>query len=199
MGAPVYSVEDFLGALQALLPRGRAWNLDVDSVQGKIGAALVSSFQRVNVANAALLSDAFPSTADFLLPEWEAALGLPDPCAGPGTTVADRQAQVITRLTDSGGLSQSRFIELAARLGYTITITTFAPFRAGHSSAGDPLGDEDSYFVWQVNAPSETVSYFRAGSGRSGDPLASWGNAVLECSIADRVPAHTTVLFSYGP
>lgn len=198
MRAPVYSVADFLGALQNLLPRGRAWSTEPDSVQAKLEAGLVSTTRQVNLVDAQLLEDAFPSTANFLLPEWEAALGLPDPCAGPATTISERQAQVVTRLTDSGGQSSARFIALAEQLGYTVTTTMFAPFRAGHSHAGDELGGPYSFFTWQVNAPFTTVTYFRAGSARAGDPLASWGNEVLECALQERSPAHTTLGFTYG-
>lgn len=198
MSAPVYSVDDFLAALQNLLPRGRAWNREPDSVQSKALRGLVGVFRAVNVDDAQLLEDAFPATSSFLLPEWEAALGLPDPCAGPSTTIAERQEQVVAKLTDNGGLSASRFVALAAQLGYEVTTTTFAPFRAGHSRAGDPLGGPWSYFVWQVSAPETTVTFFRAGSGRAGDPLQRWGNDVLECAIRERAPAHTIVQFAYG-
>lgn len=195
MGAPVFSVVEFLGALQSLLPSGRAWNTDRTSVQAQVEAGLVASFQRVNVSDAFLLVDAFPSTAVFQLPEWEEALGLPDPCAGEAPTIAARQQQVVTRFTDSGGMSKQRYIDLAASLGFTVTITEFAPFRAGHSAAGDPLCGEDWWFVWQVTAPPVTVSYFRAGFGAAGEPLATWGDTVLECSLRARAPAHTIILF----
>lgn len=198
MSAPVYSVEAFLGALQNLLPRGRAWNSEPGSIQAQLEAGLVSPIQRVNVADALLLEDAFPATTNFLLPEWEAALGLPDPCAGPAPTVAARQAQVVAKFTDGGGQSSARFIALAAVLGYTVTTTMFAPFRAGQSQAGDPLGGPWSFFTWQVNAPATTILYFRAGSGHAGEPLASWGNEVLECALQERAPAHTVVQFAYS-
>lgn len=198
MSAPVFSVEEFLAAFQSLMPRGRVWNTDPASIQAQLEAGLVASTRRVNEADAFLLIDAFPATANFLLPEWEAALGLPDPCAGAAPTIASRQQQVVARFTDSGGHASLRFVELAAQLGYTVTTTMFAPFRAGHSHAGDPLGGPEWFFIWQINAPSDTIAYFRAGSGHAGDPLASWGNTVLECALAARAPAHTTLQFAYS-
>jgi len=198
MTAPIYSLEEFLGALQNLLPQGRAWSIERQSVQARLEAGLISAFQRVNVSDAELLEDAFPATAHFLLPEWEAALGLPDPCAGPAPTIAERQAQVVAKLTDGGGQSADRFIELAGILGYTVTVTSFAPFRSGVSHSGDELGEPGAYFLWQVNAPSTTSLFFLAGGGHSGDELQTFGNDVLECSIRGRAPAHTTVRFTYG-
>lgn len=196
--APVYSVADYLGALQKLLPQGRAWNNEPTSVQAMVEAGLVAATQRVNVSDAQLLVDAFPSTTNFLLPEWEAALGLPDPCAGEAPTISARQGQVLARFTDTGGQSAARFIALAAQLGYTVTTTMFAPFRAGQSHAGDPLGGPYSFFTWQVNAPLQTSTLFRAGVGHAGDPLQAWGNTVLECSLSGRSPANSSLQFAYG-
>jgi len=198
MSAPVYAIADFVAALQNLLPQGRAWNRESGSVQGQLESGLVSPVWRVNVQDAALLVDAFPQTAQYLLEEWEAALGLPDPCAGPATTIAERRAQVVAKLTDGGGQSKARFIAFAAMLGYEITIDEFAPFRCGASGCGDGLGDEDWWFVWQVNAPGESVHYFEAGQGSAGDPLSSSTNAVLECAVENRAPAHTVVTFAYS-
>lgn len=198
MTAPIYSLADYVSAFQNLLPRGRVWQTDPASVQAQLEAGLVASTQRVNVADAALLVDAFPSTTVYLLPEWESALGLPDPCAGPAPTVAARQQQVVARFTNGGGQSAAYFIALAKALGFTITTTMFAPFRAGQSHAGDPLGGPWSFFTWQVNAPLNTVSYFRAGHSRAGEPLASWGNTVLECELNALDPAHTVVQFAYS-
>lgn len=198
MSAPIFSVADFLSAFQKLMPRGPVWSSDPNSFQSQTETGLISTWQRINKADADLLIDAFPATAVFLLPEWEAALGLPDPCAGPAATVAQRQQQVVSRLTNSGGQSSAYFIALALSLGYVVTTTMFAPFRAGQSHAGDPLGGPWSFFTWQINAPLNTIQFFTAGFGRAGDPLESWGNTVLECEIAAVAPAHTVVQFSYS-
>lgn len=198
MPAPVFSADDFLSAFQKLMPRGPVWQTDPNSVQAMLERGLVTTWSRLNQSDADLLRDAFPATAVELLPEWESALGLPDPCAGAAPTIEQRQRQVVARLTDRGGLSAARYIALAADLGYTVTITTFSMSRAGEMRAGDLLAGPEANFTWRVNAPFETINYARAGSMRAGDLLGTFGNTVLECELTARAPAYTKVNFAYG-
>ena len=93
--------------------------------------ALAQVYVRQTARSRNLVVDAFPATTVELLPEWENTLGLPDPCAGPSPTLGQRIAQVVARLTDSGGQSVAYFVELARRLGYDITVTQYAPSRFG--------------------------------------------------------------------
>jgi uncharacterized protein YmfQ (DUF2313 family) len=198
MAAPNYQASDFLTALQALMPRGLAWPRDPSSVMAQVEAGLSPTWQRLTQQNNNLLVDAFPATSDQLLPEWEAALGLPDPCAGESPTLQGRQQQVVARFTNSGGQSIAYFVAYALTLGYAVTVTEFAPFRAGQSAAGAACGIVDWAFTWQINAPPETVTYFCAGLSGAGESLADWGNAVLECEMNAIKPAHTILNFTYG-
>lgn len=192
------TVLDYLAALQRLLPRGRAWPRDADAVLTRVLGALAPTLQRVDADALALLVDAFPPTADQLLPEWEATLGLPDPCAGPLPTLQQRQAQVAARFANSGGQSVEFFQDFAAGLGIPVTIQAFAPFRAGQSTAGMAVGIVDWAFAWAVNAAAVAVTQFRAAASAAGEPLAAWGQPVLQCEIAALAPAHTLPLFTYG-
>lgn len=197
MGAPNYQASDFLSATQALMPRGRAWPKDPTSVQALVMAGLAPTWVRHTQSNNNLLVDAFPATAVQLLPEWESALGLPDPCAGESPTLSGRQAQVVARLTNSGGQSVPYFTVYAAALGYTVTVTEYTPFRMGQQRMGCQLGTQDWAFTWQINAPAQTITYFRMGQSYMGESLASWGNAVLECELTALKPAHTILNFAY--
>lgn len=132
-----FAAADYANAMRALMPRGAVWPLSSDSVQGDTLAGLAPTMERIDAAAVALLVGAFPATADELLPEWEASLGLPDPVIGAGPTDDQRRAQVVARLVGAGGQSRQRFIDFAATLGFTITITNYAPLRAGHFNAGD--------------------------------------------------------------
>lgn len=198
MAAPNYQSSDFLSALQALMPRGLVWPRDPTSVMAQVMAGLAPTWARHTERNNNLLVDAFPATAVELLPEWESALGLPDPCAGVAPTVSARQAQVVARFAGSGGQSAAYYIAYAAILGYTITITEFAPARAGQLRAGQPLNGAAWAFAWRINAPLNTVVKAKVGSARAGDPLASWGNAVLQCELSEIAPAHTILIFAYS-
>lgn len=196
--APVFQAADFLAALQACMPRGKVWPKDPDAIQTQALQGHATPFQRQNDRANYLLTDAFPATADELLPDWEATLGLPDPCAGVSPTLQARQRQVVARLTNSGGQSVPYFIAYAQSLGFTVTVTQFTPFRMGQQSMGCQLGSQDWAFTWRVNAPASTISYFSMGQSGMGEPLASWGNNVLECELRALMPAHTILNFAYG-
>lgn len=197
MSAPIYSVDDFHIALQALMPRGRAWSKDPGSIQDKTVACFAPSYARNSQAALALIANAFPATALDLIPEWQESLGLPDPCAGVAPTLIQQRQQIVARLTNSGGQSAPYFIGLAAALGYTITITNDAPFRCGQSRVGDHLGSSDWFFLWTVHAPEFTTQPFLVGQSTAGDPLGSTGNAVLQCEIEEAMPAHTVLQFNF--
>ncbi|NYH21377.1 YmfQ family protein [Paraburkholderia bryophila] len=197
MTAPNYQASDFTTALQACMPRGLVWPRDPTAVQAQVVAGLAPTWARHTAANNALLVDAFPLTSVELLPQWEASLGLPDPCAGPSPTLQGRQQQVVARLTNSGGQSVPYFIGYAKTLGYTVTVTEFTPFRIGQQRMGSQLGTQDWAFTWQINSPLNTVTYFNIGTSYVGQALASWGNAVLQCELTEIKPAHTYLNFAY--
>jgi len=196
--APAYTAADYLSALQSLLPRGRVWPREPDAAQTKALSGLTPTYERQNVRANHLLVDAFPTTTVELLPEWEATLGLPDPCAGIAPTIQARRAQVVARFTASGGQSIAYMTALALSLGYSITITQFIPARAGILRAGQPLCGNDFAHAWRVNAPLNTSFAFRAGASAAGEPLSSIGNTVLECELKEVAPAHTNLFFSYS-
>lgn len=198
MLAPVLTSDDFLRAFQGLLPRGAVWPRDPDALQTKVFRGLSSIYAQNTARANNLLIDAFPGTTFELLPEWEETLGLPDPCAGVGPTIEARRAQVIARLAAVGGQSIAYFTQLAANLGYSVTITQFAPFAFGQASFDDALNGPDWAFAWQVNAPSYSIRYFAFGPGVFGEPFASWANNVLQCEISAYAPAHTIPLFNYN-
>lgn len=196
MTQPAYTADDFTDQLLALLPRGRAWPRDLETTIRKTIAGLAPTYARNMERGNALVVDAFPGDTESLLPEWEASLGLPDPCAGAGATIAQRRAQVVSKLADTGGQSEGYFIALAAKLGYEITITKYAPNTFGMAFGGFFAGDDWAY-TWQVNAALVNQHFFEFGAGSLGDPFSSWGNAVLECVFNALKPAHTVLIFSY--
>jgi len=159
---------------------------------------MADELSRADGRAADLLRELDPRTTVELLTDWETALGLPDACVPAGQTIQQRRSAVVAKYTSLGGQSRQFYIDLAAALGYTITITEFRPFRAGISVAGDPLTNGDWIFAWQVNAPETTIFEFRAGQSTAGEPLRNWGNDELECAISAVKPAHTEVLFAYG-
>jgi uncharacterized protein YmfQ (DUF2313 family) len=196
---PVLSQQDYADVLSALAPQGRAWPSDATSVVQQVFAALAPTPFRAFDRASNLLTDAFPPTTVELLPEWQASLGLPDPCAGPSPILSVEQQQVLARFIAGGGQSVAFFISFALTLGMVITITQFAPFRAGVSTAGDPANDEAWAFAWQVNAPAVMETFFTVGNSTIGQPLVTLdGTDVLQCELQRLSPAHTKLIFSFG-
>ena len=191
------AVSDLAGLFLRLLPRGRVWPKVLSAVQPQAIAAIMPTYQRLLARDNYLLVDAFPSTTVELLPEWEASLGLPDPCAGEDPTIELRQMHVVARLTQSNGPSIPSLTAFAAALGYTITITEFAPARADVSYADDPCYEPEWAFAWQINASIENVVYAEADGSFADDPLLTTGTAVLQCEMARLAPAHTVLLFNF--
>lgn len=198
MALPPLAAAHYGAALLALLPPGAAWPRDPASVLARVAAGLAVSPARLEARAVALLADAFPVAPLELLPEWEASLGLPDPCSGPAPSTEKRQAAVAARFAARGGQSVAYFVAVAAAMGFTITITHYKAARAGDATVGEPIQDEAWAHTWRVNAPATTVSYASAGAASAGDPLAAWGNTELECALRRLAPAHTVPIFAYS-
>lgn len=162
MPAPLFSSQDYLAALQALMPRGRIWPRDSDSVQAQVLAGVTKSYEANNLRANNLLVDAFPPSANELLPEWEATLGLTATSAGPAASVPARQTLVVARLIGANGISVSDFTNYAALLGYQISVKGRAPFRCGQSRAGASLGGIGRLFEWIVTARALPLMPFGA-------------------------------------
>lgn len=191
---PDIGVEEHTAALQALLPSGPVWR---GSVLRLVSRGLVTPLARLRARAGALLADAFPATAYELLPEWEATLGLPDPCAGDSPTLQQRRSQVVARLTSRGGQSVPYMVERARLLGYQVTVREYAPARLGVMRMGDRLQGTEWAHAWAIRAPATTVIPFRFGLSGVGERFRTWGNEVLECELRSVCPAHTILLFQY--
>lgn len=198
-----HSAEAYQAQLAALLPRGRAWPREGGSTLMRLLHAEADELARIDGRAADLFEETDPRSTLELLTDWERVAGLPDNCIPAPDSIAERRAALLARLTGQGGQSRAYFIDLAASMGYAVTMDEFAVFAAG-SLAGDDLNDDDWAHAWRVNVlpPAVdtgigfTITYFTAGSD-AGERLAGFGSLDLECVISRARPAHSVVLFSY--
>lgn len=193
-----FSAQDYLGALQALMPRGRVWPRDLDAMQTRLLLSLAQVYERNDGRSRELLSDGFPQSAVELLPEWEATLGLPDSCGGVPESIAERQARLVVKLREPGGMSRVYFLDLALELGYSdTTIAEFGPANC-QMTCESPVVDQFFRFIWKVNLPHEVdnQTFFRADT-RCDTRIDSYIFGALECQLMRFKPAHTQVIFSY--
>lgn len=177
------AANQYLAQLQALMPPGAAWTREADANLTRLLAAFAEEFARVDTRADELLNEADPNATSEMLADWERAFGLPDLCLySVPQTVVQRRAALVAKMTSVGDLTAQFFIDLAASLGYTITIDENV---------------DGSRFKWRVNSGSVSITPFRVGASRVGDPLRTWGDELLECTISSYQPAHTDVLFAY--
>jgi uncharacterized protein YmfQ (DUF2313 family) len=104
-----------------------------------------------------LFTETDPRLTYELLPDWERAFGLPDPCNAEVQNLALRREALIRKLTQIGRQDIPFFVSLATGLGYQIQIYEYRPVVCGISRCGEtrPAGQL-------------TYAYFRCGSGHCG-------------------------------
>lgn len=134
-------------------------------------------------------------TSGNYIVRWEKLLNLDS----SGKNGQQRIQSVITKINEIGGLSIPYFTQLAASIGYDITITEPQPFRVGVNCAGDRLASESIMWVWWVNIRNadSCATRFHAGMSVAGDRLTAYGDGIIESVLTDLKPAFTNIRFTY--
>lgn len=192
------SVLDYLNLLKSLLPLGKAWSIETDSVFYKFLYGQAEEFARIDQRFDELMVEADTRYTNELIYQHENDFGLPDECTDAASTLSERRNECHTKLMARGGLHKQYYTDLAAAYGYDITITEFTPFWCGLGTCGSPCGDQWVLFVWQVTIDYSggVLVYFTSGSSVSGDPLIRVaGLDTLICLISKYKPAHTMVKY----
>lgn len=100
---------------------------------------------------AALLLEMDPRTTVQLLPDWERVYGLPDQSLITPVTTDARQAALVTKVMQTGGLSATYFQSLLEQAGYTVIIDEPRGFFAGVNRCRDRLYDPTAVsWYWRV-------------------------------------------------
>jgi len=190
------TLDDYRQQLLVLLPPSDVLDISDGSQLHSLLDAMSAELARVDGRVDDLLRELDPRSASELLNDWETELGLPSACAPLAISLGERRDAAHAKLTERGGQSRQYFIDLAAKLGFTVTITEFKRHTV-RSGVNQPLFNQAWAFWFRINAPATTI---RVATVRSGvdEPLRSWGNELLECAIDEDKPAHTQVLYAYG-
>ena len=150
------SGDDYTQAFLALLPQGQAWPRSPQSTLVQTCDGLSQYWGFVDGRAADLLErESDPRQTLELLPDWERNWGLPDPCYTAPQTIGQRQLALVMRMTMQGAQSRAFFIEVAAMIGYSITITEYRPFVVGIDRCGDNrvYGDGTDPMMDEWNKP----------------------------------------------
>lgn len=192
------SADSYVSLLRSLLPRGKAWGLQLGGLLDELLHGFAQELSRVDAQVNKLSNERDSRFTNELLSEHETELDLPDECTiNRPTTVEARRQAVHAKLLSLGGLNPQFYIDFASNLGYTITIDEFSPFICGLGDSGDSCGDSDIIFHWRVNFDTDTeLLFFRSGIGASGDRIidAVTGEDLL-CFFNELKPAHTILIF----
>jgi uncharacterized protein YmfQ (DUF2313 family) len=150
------SGSDYTQAFLQLLPQGQAWPKHApESVLVQAITGLCDYWGYVDGNAADLLEiESDPRLTVQLLPDWERNWGLPDPCYTAPQTIGQRQLALVMRMTMQGAQSREFFINVAAMIGYTITITEYRVFVCGIDGCGDCRvygdGSDPMYNEWGI-------------------------------------------------
>lgn len=195
---PRFSQADYQSQLTALLPSGFAWRREPDAFLILLLAAIAEELARIEAGVEFELREGFPDTTVARLSEWERALALPE-CTDIDQGFATRRAQMLLKLTEAVGTTPNRIVEVAARLGYTITVDErFDEVYTCQSPCENPIyGDEVRLVFYVLSDEVSIISEFTCETPCE-EPLRMWGNDLLECVVGKLVPAHAKVLFVYG-
>jgi uncharacterized protein YmfQ (DUF2313 family) len=123
---------------------------------------------------------------------------LPGPCITIAQSLADRRKALLAKYRWVGEQSRQFFIDVAADLGYAITITEYNAANPGPQTEynGIPLVGDAWNFVWQINAAIQNQSIRVYGSQYPG-PYQTFGNELLECTLRSLAHTHRVLFFSY--
>ena len=195
MLAPKPSLDEWWAATMGLLPQGLAWARDRLSNLGRLIEVMADERRQRHERSLILLeAEAVPTLSVELLPEWERALGLPDPCRAAPGTLAERHAEVADIFFADHAPTAENMVAWAARAGWNISIREQRDFVLGVSQLGDAMGESD--FAWVVSVLDQNIDFFRLGQNALGDPFWTWPDlATLECVLRRANPGHLQIYF----
>lgn len=190
----------FEQALAHLLPQGAAWPRDPASVWMRLLFGVAATLDELDAWMQQTATEWLPHATQTRLPEWEAAVGLPDTCVDPLQTVEARRAALLARLrgpqgayADSSPAAPGALQAYANALGLAATVTVSRPFRVGRNRVGQRLGSNGRItFSLALAGASEP---FRVGTHRVGRRLVERPAQVaqLQCVLDRVVPARFAI------
>lgn len=192
--------EQYRLQLRGLLPSGPAWDPELVPEIDLLLQGVALEFSRIEGRAVDLLNEMDAAGVSELVPDWEAIMGLPDPCLGLNPAFEDRRLAVRRRLFEVGGQSPAYFIEIAVRQGYpNATVTEHRAPRMGRSRFGVAhFGTWSAQFMWTLNTGPRRRLGRRFGASFWGERFGMNPSGALECVIRRAAPAHALEFINYG-
>lgn len=117
--------EQHVAAIAANLPSGRVWvpKLLTGSNLNGLLRGLAPTFERMDASLQRYIEQVIPTETDDYLGEWEAALGIPDPCIPIETDPAKRRRNIEIKLAILAGVqTKADFEYLASLFGLVVEV-----------------------------------------------------------------------------
>lgn len=187
----------YTGQLAALLPTGLAWPRAPDAVLQKVLSAWANEMALVDARANELILEANPTESQALLTDWARVTEVPDVCFTGTVNATQLRTMVLDRLLSLAIPTPGYFVDLAAALGFTVTVTEFRESTV-EDDVESYINEEPWAYAWQVNSALNGAISPMSVEDDVESFMESWNNnAALECAIKRAKPAHTTVIFSY--
>ncbi|QLR62507.1 DUF2313 domain-containing protein [Citrobacter sp. RHBSTW-00976] len=143
-----HNVDDWLHALQQVMPRGKAWPRELNANLTKFLRAFAARLSRVEGDADSLLEEMRPETTTQLLTDWEEYLGLPE-CQPLSSTISARRRDAAEKHHRKGGLAPWQIEAVAANLGFEIQVNVILPHHCLRSCTA-PLWPQRYRWLLQV-------------------------------------------------
>lgn len=194
-----YTSEQYMGALQKLLPQGPAWELEGNEFLYKVLELASLEFARIDNDILMLIREASPETCSVTFDDWWHQWGIPDKCLLDVDADLDLYRTLLCLKIYSQGYS---FVECINMICNALGFETVSLYTNTLHTVSSPMntGLYDSQWGLQIIIHTEdetSITYFRTTSSAQ-RRLAEWGIEVFECIVKSFAPCWAKVVFSYG-
>lgn len=143
--------------LQSLLPKGKLWNRNEDSVLTKILYGMAEELARIEDRSENLMNEKLLDSTNELITEHETDFGLPEEGQDLQPTLEARRGELKSKLLEVGQQDPMYFDDICTAFGYDNWIEEFRPAWCNVAVCGDPCGDQYNIFKWKINIDVDSL------------------------------------------
>jgi uncharacterized protein YmfQ (DUF2313 family) len=143
--------------LQSLLPKGKLWNRDENSILTKVIWGMSEELARIDQRAENLINEKLLNSTIELIIEHEKDFGIPEEGQELQPTFELRRNELKSKLLEVGQQDKNYFEEISLAFGYHIYIEEFRPAWSGVFCSGDPCGDQQNIFYWKIHIYVDSI------------------------------------------
>jgi len=175
-----YTTDQYITGIKNTLPSGKAWPKDEpESNLSLICNAFAQFYNDIDTLSTELIDEVCPVYTEQLLSIWQETYNLPDSCVSSSSSTENQRNQLLARMGETGGISNTYYENYAKQLGFQVNIKEYGGIIAGLYRCGDTVGTTDDY-TYEFDITIETTSQ---------------NYSLLECELSQIMPATTTAYY----